>query len=202
MAFCVGLTGGIGCGKSSVAQVFAELGAGIIDTDVISHQLVAPDTPALAIIRDVFGNDFLQPDGTLDRAKVRSLIFSDSTAKSKLEAILHPIIKQRVIEEMRLCLAPYAIIVVPLLLESGQYRNLIRRTLVVDCNEHQQVARTMARSDLSANEVASVMASQMDRKTRLGFANDVINNNGQAEKLRPQIIALHLRYLQLAKSCL
>ena len=202
MLFCVGLTGGIGCGKSSVAQVFAELGAGIIDTDIISHQLVAPDTPTLAIIRDVFGDDFVQPDGNLDRAKMRSLIFSDSIAKSKLETIMHPLIKQRVHEEMRLCLAPYAIIVVPLLLESGQYRNLIQRTLVVDCDEHQQVARTMVRSNLSANEVASVMASQMDRKTRLGFANDVINNDGQHEKLRPQIITLHLRYLQLAKSCL
>ena len=202
MLFCVGLTGGIGCGKSSVAQVFAELGAGIIDTDVISRQLVAPDNPALTIIRDVFGDDFLQRDGHLNRAKMRSLIFSDSTAKSKLEAILHPLIKQRVIEEMRLCLAPYAIIVVPLLLESGQYRNLIQRTLVVDCNEHQQVARTMARSDLSADEIASIMASQMDRKTRLGFADDVIINDGEAKKLRPQIIALHVRYLQLAKSCL
>ena len=202
MPFRVGLTGGIGCGKSSVAQVFAELGAGIIDTDVISRQLVAPDNPALTIIRDAFGDDFLQRDGHLNRAKMRSLIFSDSTAKSKLEAILHPLIKQRVIEEMRLCLAPYAIIVVPLLLESGQYRNLIQRTLVVDCNEHQQVARTMARSDLSAHEVASVMASQMDRKTRLSSADDVINNDGEAEKLRPQIIALHVRYLQLAKSCL
>ena len=202
MLFCVGLTGGIGCGKSSVAKVFAELGAGIIDTDVISHQLAAPGTPALAIIRDVFGDGFVQPDGNLDRAKMRSLIFSDSIAKSKLETILHPLIKQRVHEEMRLCLAPYAIIVVPLLLESGQYRNLIQRTLVVDCNEQQQVARTMARSDLSVNEVASVMASQMDRKSRLGFADDVINNDGQGEKLRPQIITLHLHYLQLAKLCL
>ena len=174
MPFCVGLTGGIGCGKSSVAQVFAELGAGIIDTDVISHQLVAPGTPALTVIRDAFGDDFLQRDGHLNRAKMRSLIFSDSTAKSKLEAILHPLIKQRVIEEMRLCLAPYAIIVVPLLLESGQYQNLIQRTLVVDCSEHQQIARTMARSGLSADEVASIMANQMDRKIRLGFANDVI----------------------------
>ena len=202
MLFRVGLTGGIGCGKSSVAQVFAELGAGIIDTDVISHQLVATGTPALTIIRDAFGDDFLQRDGNLDRAKMRSLIFSDTTAKSKLETILHPLIKQRVIAEIRLCLAPYAIIVVPLLLESGQYQTLIQRTLVVDCNEHQQMARTMSRSNLSENEVASVMASQVDRKTRLGFANDVINNDGEAEKLRPQIIALHVRYLQLAKSCL
>ena len=202
MPFCVGLTGGIGCGKSSVAKLFAELGAGIIDTDVISRQLVAANSPALVRIRDVFGDGFLQPDGNLDRAKMRSLIFSDTTAKSKLEAILHPIIKQRVIEEMRLCPAPYAIIVVPLLLETGQYQNLIQRTLVVDCSEHQQAARTMARSALSLEEVGSIMANQMDRKARLGLADDVINNAEEAEKLRPQIIALHVKYLKLAKSFL
>ena len=202
MLFCVGLTGGIGCGKSSVAQVFAEIGAGIIDTDVISRQLVAPNAPALEIIRDVFGDGFLQPDGILDRAKLRSLIFSDISAKPKLEAILHPLIRQRVIEEMRLCLAPYAIIVVPLLLESGQYQNLIQRTLVVDCSEQQQISRTAARSGLSPQEVGSIMANQMDGKTRLELADDVINNKGEATKLRPQIIALHAQYLKLAKSCL
>lgn len=198
MAYAVGLTGGIGCGKSSAAQLFAELGAGVIDTDVIAHQLTAPGSPTLETIRCAFGSDYLLPDGSLDRARMRRLIFSDDSAKARLEDILHPLIKQRVLGEVEMSDAPYLLIVVPLLLETANYSDVVRRVLVVDCDERQQLQRTMARSKLSAAEVSAIMSKQLGRQARLGKADDVIHNTGSLEDLRRQVETLHRQYLQSA----
>lgn len=198
MAYAVGLTGGIGCGKSSAARLFAELGAGVIDTDVIAHQLTQADSPALTTIRHEFGPDYLLPDGSLDRARMRRLVFSDDAAKVRLEAILHPLIKQRVLGEMESIDAPYLLIVVPLLLETANYGDVVSRVLVVDCDEQQQLQRTMARSKLSAAEVSAIMSKQLSRQARLRKADDVIHNTGSLEDLRRQVETLHRQYLQWA----
>ena len=135
MAFCIGLTGGIGCGKSTVAQLFAELGVTIIDTDAVSHALSQPGSAGFDAIIQRFGSGFRQADGTLDRAKLRTLVFSDADAKQALESILHPMIYAKVLEAISLCPAPYVIIVVPLLFETAQYQALIQRSVAVDCPE-------------------------------------------------------------------
>jgi len=196
--FAVGLTGGIGCGKSSAARLFAELGAGVIDTDAIAHQLTQADSPAMDAIRLKFGVDYVSPDGSLDRVKMRRLVFSDREAKTNLEAILHPLIKQEVLLEMECTQAPYLLIVVPLLLETGNYNDLVQRVLVVDCDEAQQLERTMARGTLSAAEVRAIMASQFDRETRLRSADDIIGNIGGPEDLQRQVANLHRQYVELA----
>ena len=196
MVYAVGLTGGIGCGKSSAAKIFASLGATVIDTDEIAHQLTALGQPALEIIATTFGNEYLHADGTLDRKRMRQLIFSDKAAKSKLENILHPLIKQQVIDELNKCTSPYALVVVPLLLETENYNDLIQRILVVDCTEDQQITRTMARSHLSSQEVQAIMATQILRNNRLALADDVVTNTGNLESLRTQILQLHETYLR------
>ena len=195
MVYAVGLTGGIGCGKSSAAKIFASLGAAVIDTDEIAHQLTSLGQPALKTIAASFGNEYLQSDGNLDRKQIRQLIFSDKTAKTKLENILHPLIKQQVINELNKCTAPYVLVVVPLLLETENYNDLIQRVLVIDCTEDQQVTRTMARSHLSLQEVQAIMATQVLRNKRLALADDVITNTSNLESLRTQILQLHETYL-------
>jgi len=199
LAYAVGLTGGIGCGKSSAAHFFAELGAGVIDTDVIAHQLTQAGSPALETIRREFGPEYLLPDGSLDRARMRQLIFSDDAAKARLEAILHPLIKKRVLAETESIDAPYLLIVVPLLLETGNYGDVVCRVLVVDCDEQQQLQRTMARSALSAAEVSAIMSKQLSRQARLRVADDVIQNTGSLEDMRRQVENLHRQYLQRAE---
>ena len=198
MTFAVGVTGGIGCGKSSAARIFAELGAAVIDTDEIAHRLTAPGQPALDAIAQTFGNDYIQPDGNLDRSKMRQLIFSSPTAKKRLEDILHPLIKQQVASELKECDAEYALIIVPLLLETGNYYDLIQRILVVDCEEAQQISRTMARSNLSMQEVHAIMSTQVPREKRLELADDILVNDKDIEYLKPRISQLHQKYLQLA----
>ena len=195
MVYCIGLTGGIGCGKTAVAQCFADLGVTIIDTDTISHALTQPGAAGFPEIAREFGAGFFLPDGNLDRAKLRTQIFSDAAAKSKLEAILHPLIYTQVVNALRACHAPYAIIVVPLLFETRNYLPLIQRRLVVDCSEATQVARTTARSQLSEQAVHAIMAQQLPRQERLRQADDVIRNEQGLEALRAQVAALHLDYL-------
>lgn len=198
MTFCIGLTGGIGCGKSTVADLFAESGAAIIDTDAISHTLTQSGAPGfLAIIR-CFGPAYQQTDGTLDRGKLRALIFSDADAKQKLESILHPLIYAEALAAIQACSAPYAVIVVPLLFETGNYLPLVQRTLVVDCAESAQIARTQARSGLSERDTRAIMAHQLDRAARIARADDVIHNENGLDALRQQVTALHARYLSLA----
>lgn len=199
MALIIGLTGGIGCGKSSAARLFAQLGAGIIDTDEIAHRLTQPGQSALTAIAREFGPDFLLPDGSLDRARLRQRVFSDAAAKQKLEAILHPLIRQQVIEEIGTHRDPYLILVVPLLFETGAYHDLIQRILVVDCAEASQIERTKARSKLSDQEVRAIMACQVSRAERLAKADDVLPNQGNESSLATGVAQLHQRYLELSE---
>lgn len=196
--FCIGLTGGIGCGKSTVARMFAELGAGMVDTDEIAHRLAAPGQPALSAIVNQFGAQYLLADGSLDRAALRRLVFSDPVAKARLEAILHPPIREEAIRQAAASDAPYVLIAIPLLLETGQYDRLIQRILVVDCDESRQIERASARSRLTPNEVCAIMANQVSRSGRLRQADDVITNDGDLADLRRQVEALHGKYLTLA----
>lgn len=198
MVYCVGLTGGIGCGKSTVAQAFEALGAAMIDTDTISHALTQAGAPGYQEIIRQFGPDFVLPQGGLDRAKLRALIFSDVTAKAKLESILHPLIQAQVQSELKHCHAPYAVVVVPLLFETKSYLPLVQRKLVVDCDESSQIARTMTRSHLSEAEVRAIMATQLPRQERLQQADDIIRNENNLEMLRLSVEALHDQYTAFA----
>ncbi|MBI3525491.1 MAG: dephospho-CoA kinase [Betaproteobacteria bacterium] len=199
--FIVGLTGGIGSGKSAAAAIFAELGAAVVDSDAIAHALTAPGGAAMPALRKAFSAGVFAADGTLDRAAMRRLVFADAAAKSRLEAILHPLIgaeSQRRCEAELARGAPYAVLVVPLLIESGDYRERVTRVLVVDCTEATQVARVMARNGLPQEEVLRIMAAQATRAERLKAADDSIDNNGEPGRLRPQIEALNRQYLGLA----
>lgn len=193
-----GLTGGIGSGKSTVATLFSELGARIVDTDHIAHQLTQAGGEALPAIRKEFGDGFIAPSGAMDRTKMRQLVFSDGSAKKRLETILHPLIReqsQRLAESSSE--APYTLVVVPLLFESGRYRDWLNQIIVVDCTEQQQVARTMQRSMLSETEVKSIMAQQISRHERLRLADAVIQNDSQLNDLRIQVAELHSRLIRL-----
>lgn len=199
MAFLVGLTGGIGSGKTRAANLFAELGAEVIDTDEIAHRLTRAGGAAMDAIRQTFGPHFIAPDGALDRAKMRTLVFSDPEAKRRLEGIVHPLIREEVELRVAATRAPYAFVVVPLLVESGAYRNRIARLLVVDCSEETQIARTMARSGLARDEVLAIMRAQASRTTRLAAADDTLANDGDMDQLSRQVRALHDKYLALAR---
>lgn len=196
--FIVGLTGGIGSGKSTVADLFVQRGAALVDTDIIAHELTGPEGAAMPALREAFGNAVLRADGGLDRAAMRRRVFSDAAAKSTLEAILHPMIRA---ESARRCAAattPYVVLAVPLLVEAGTYRERCDRIVVVDCEEATQVARVVARSGMTDAEVRAIMAAQARRSVRLAVADDVIDNDGAPERLPDQIEKLHQRYLQAA----
>lgn len=195
----IGLTGGIGCGKSSAARIFAALGAAVIDTDEIAHRLTEKGSPTLAAIIDQFGMAYQLPDGSLDRAGLRKRVFSDRAAKENLEAILHPRIKQQVVAEIAATQAPYLILVVPLFFETGAYRDLVNRVLVMDCDESQQISRAMARSTLSADEVRAIMANQISRAERIKQADDILPNQDSRESLEERCKDLHQRYLEVAR---
>lgn len=200
MPYCVGLTGGIGSGKSTAAGEFEALGAAVVDTDAISHEITAPDGAAMAAIRAQFGPEYAGADGGLDRGRMRGLVFQDAAAKMKLEAILHPMIRETSRARVAAARAPYVILVVPLLLETGACLDLARRVLVVDCSEARQVERATRRSGLSAAEVRRIMAAQLPRAERLARADDVLDNDGGMDALRLQVAELHGRYLALARS--
>jgi dephospho-CoA kinase len=192
VSYAVGLTGGIGSGKSTVAQLFAELGARIVDTDLISHQLTRPGGAAIPLIRQAFGPEFIDDQGALDRARMRELIFADSVAKQRLEGILHPLILAQSREQASSPTdAPYTLIIVPLLFESGRYREWLHRVIVVDCPEELQIERTVRRSGLGIPEVRAIMAQQLERARRLELADDVIRNDGDLDALRTQVGKLH-----------
>ena len=199
MAYCVGLTGGIGSGKSSAARWFAALGAGIVDVDDISHALTKPGGAAIDAIREQLGAAFIAADGSMDRARMREQVFADATVKARLEAILHPLINQTARALVMAASQPYRLLVVPLLLEREAYRDLIQRVAVVDCSEQQQIARTMHRSAISEVAVRAIMAAQLPRAQRLARADDVLHNDGGEDDLKRQVEALHTRYLALAK---
>jgi dephospho-CoA kinase len=200
MTFVVGLTGGIGCGKSSASQFFSDLGIDVIDTDIIARQLTQPNGSAISLIQNTFGSSIIATDGTLDRNKMRDLVFANSELRHKLEQILHPLILKEVIRRIKQSQAPYVIVVIPLLFETNDYNHLIRHILVIDCDEQQQLLRTMERSNLSEQKVRSIMATQVARETRIQKADDVILNNQDIEYLKAQILLLHHKYLALSKN--
>jgi dephospho-CoA kinase len=198
-SFVVGLTGGIGSGKSAVAERFAALGAGVVDTDLIAHRLTAPGGRALPALRMVFGDDVIGAGGAMDRAAMRARVFADLDARRRLEAILHPLIRSEAEAEVAaLAAAPYVILMVPLLVESGAYRERCRRVCVVDCPETLQVERVSRRSGLPADQVRTIIAAQASRDERLAAADDVIDNSGDLASMQRQVDALHARYLALA----
>jgi len=193
----VGLTGGIGCGKSTVADMLAKSGAGIIDTDAIAHRLTQAKGAAIPAIRSAFGNEYIKDDGALDRDKMRRLIFSDVDARKRLELVLHPLILEQAKKQLQQLLdKPYVVIVVPLLPASPAFQGLVRRILVVDCTEANQVARVTRRSRMSEAEVRSIIAQQTPRAERLRLADDLIRNDAGIDSLAAQVAALHERYLK------
>ena len=198
MALVVGLTGGIGSGKSAAADEFARLGATVVDTDAISHELTGPDGAAIAKIRRQFGAAFVDAGGAMDRKRMRDLVFSDPDEKQRLEALLHPMIRAESARRIAASTGPYAVHVVPLLIESPEHRARVGRVLVVDCPEELQVSRVRQRSGLPDAEVRRIIASQVQRDKRLAAADDVIDNSGSIAALQQQVRKLHDGYLRLA----
>lgn len=198
MPYCVGVTGGIGSGKSRAAALFGELGAGVVDTDDISHEITAAGGSAMPAIAAAFGAAAVAADSSLDRTVMRRLVFENPDARKQLETILHPRIRERARSRVMESSAPYVLLVVPLLLETGGYRDLVQRVLVVDCDESMQISRAMQRSNLTADAVRAIMAAQLPRPQRLAGANDVIHNDGDIAQLREQVADLHQQYLKLA----
>ncbi|TCS36909.1 dephospho-CoA kinase [Paucimonas lemoignei] len=199
-AFTVGLTGGIGSGKTTVANMFAARGAAVIDTDQIAHQLTKPGGIAIPAIAAQFGQDYIASTGALDRARMRETVFADPAAKQRLEAILHPLIRSECEREALAAQGPYTMLVVPLLVESGDWKKRVARVLVVDCPEEQQIVRVMDRNGLSEAQVRAIMANQATRQQRLAAADDVILNDGDAAALEPQVERLHTLYSALAQA--
>ena len=195
--YIVGLTGGIGCGKTTVMQYFVDLGIQAVDADIIAREVVAPGTPCLAAIADHFGNSVLLSDGSLDRSALRQRIFSNSTDKSWLEQLLHPAIRTALLQQLAALTSPYALLVAPLLLENGLQR-YVNRVLVIDLPEPLQLQRAMARDNASGQQIKSIMAAQLTRQQRLDKADDVINNDGSLIKLQEQVAQLHSFYLAQA----
>ena len=196
--FSVGLTGGIGSGKTLVADLLATHGASIIDTDQIAHQLTAPGGLAMAAIRETFGNAYLTAGGALDRAKMRDRVFSDAGARRQLEAILHPLITQQTESAAQRAQGHYLVFVVPLLVESGRWADRVDRVLVVDCPEALQVERVMRRNQFTVPQVEAIMATQATREQRLALADDVIVNDGHVDAVASAVARLHDRYQVLA----
>ena len=196
MTYLVGLTGGIGSGKSTVAALFQKLGATVIDSDAISHHLTQSGGAAIAIIRQSFGDDAIDATGALNRTHMRQLIFSDPAAKLRLEAILHPLIRSRMMEQIaNASTAPYLLLVIPLLFETKVFLDFVQHTLVVDCAETTQVTRAMLRSGLYEQTVRAIMAVQISRAERLQRADAIIQNDGGLDALQQQVALLHQRYL-------
>jgi dephospho-CoA kinase len=198
VALVIGLTGGIGSGKTAVANGFAALGIEVTDTDAIAHALTAPGQPGHAAVLDAFGGALLRADGTLDRTRLREQVFSDADARTRLESLLHPLIRVAAAREIAGWRGAYGIVVVPLLLERGGLTGIVARVLVVDCPEDEQVRRVMARSGMTASEVRAIMATQLSRSERLARADDVLDNAGTPDAIAPKVEQLDQRYRALA----
>jgi dephospho-CoA kinase len=194
MTFVVGLTGGIGSGKTTVANRLAVLGAHVVDTDEIAREITRAHGEAMPAIREMFGSRYVTPEGALDRAAMRNLAFADPAARAQLEAILHPAIRREADRALAAGDAPYAVVVVPLLFETRGYLERVARVLVVDCAPETQLARVVARSKLSEAEVRAIMAAQWPRWRRLQMADDVVWNGGAEAGLAPQCELLHAIY--------
>jgi len=201
--FSVGLTGGIGSGKSVVAERFALHGATVVDSDLIAHQITAPGGAAMPLIEARFGSQFLTPTGALDRARMRALVFGDATAKLRLGAIALPGIRGECDRGAQAALGPYVIYVVPLLVESGNWKDRVDRVLVVDCTESTQIRRVIERNGFTREQVEAIMGQQATRSARLACADDVIDNDeAPLEHVLTEVDKLHLDYLSRAKSAL
>ncbi len=200
MSICVGLTGGIGSGKSTVARLFAERGAGVVDADIISHQLTQVGGRAMPLIADYFGAAYLDEQGALNRTAMRERIFSDPRAKADLERIIHPLILDSALTDLKACAAaPYTLWVVPLLFENPLFQQPVQRILVVDCPEALQVTRVIQRSQLSTDMVRAIIAQQIQRAERMSRADDILSNEHDLPALIAGVDKLHRRYLQLAQ---
>lgn len=198
MPFKVGLTGGIGSGKSTVAEAFVALGAGLIDTDKIARRLTTIGGEALPLLADAFGAGILAADGSLNRALMRQKVFADAAARRRLESILHPLIRAHSLAEIAASHAPWLLIDIPLLVAVGREAYALDRALVVNCQESLQIERVMARSGLAEVEVVAMMSAQSSRAERLAIADDVIDNSGSLADLQRQVAALHPCYLKMA----
>ncbi len=197
--FAVGLTGGIGSGKSTVADLFVARGATLVDSDAIAHELTGPAGDAMPAITAAFGPGIVAADGRLDRAAMRTRVFTDPDARRRLESILHPMIRALAEARIDAAAGAYVIVAIPLLIESVGWRQALDRVLIVDCPVETQIERVIRRNGLSRAEVEAVIAAQVSREQRLAAADDVIDNGGAPEALAPQVEALHRRYLELAR---
>jgi dephospho-CoA kinase len=193
----IGLTGGIGSGKSAAAELFSRLDVPVIDADRIARDLVEPGMPALETIIDTFGPDCLQPDGRLDRSRLRRLVFGEPALRGRLESILHPLIRNKIKEMINSIQEPYCVVVIPLLLETGQ-SDLVDRILVIEAPEQTRIDRVAKRDRLSADEIRAILQTQTDRETRLAAADDIIMNTGTLDELAEKVQTLHETYLVLA----
>ena len=194
--FVVGLTGGIGSGKSEAAKLFAELGVPVTDVDVISHQITGANQPLIKDIEANFGYAYITPQGALNRAAMRKLVFNDDAARTKLNAILHPAIYDEALKQLEQNKhAPYQILAIPLLFESPRYSPHINRILLIDCDEATQIARVKLRSQLPESEILQIIKAQTPRKKLLSLANDIIKNNKSVTELRKKVIEIHQKYL-------
>ncbi len=199
----VGLTGGIGSGKTAVSDLLAQMGAGIIDTDLIAHQITAPGGIAISPIQAKFGSEFIEPSGALDRAKMRTLVFGSPDARKSLEEITHPLIRLETLRQAKELAdtgVPYLVFVVPLLIESGSWLDQIDYLVVVDCPEETQIQRVMQRSNLSRTEVEGILNAQASRQDRLRLANTVIENQGSLSDLKLAVQQLHQKMIGIKKA--
>ena len=195
--FRVGLTGGIASGKTTVANLFGELGAILIDTDIIAREVVEPGMPALAQIAESFGDTVIAADGALDRRALRALVFADEQKRRQLEAIVHPRIRDETVAQMQNRHGPYQMIIVPLLVESP-LKDAVDRIVVVDCSPETQFQRLLQRDSESAEQARRIIAAQAHRDERLAIADDVVSNESSLDATRQQVLRLHQKYLELA----
>ncbi len=193
----IGLTGGIGSGKTTVSDTFQSLGVPVIDSDVIARKVVEPNEPGLDEIIRLFGKEVLHPDGTLNRKQLRNLVFASKSAREQLEQILHPLIRQRSQQQLAALDMPYAILSIPLLVETG-LDDSVDRVLVVDCPEQVQIERICKRDNISSHQARAILVAQCSREQRLQAADDIINNNQSLEGLTQEIHSLHQQYLSIA----
>lgn len=203
MVFTVGLTGGIGSGKSTIARHFESHDIVVVDADAIAHQLTGPDGAAINEITRSFGAEFIGPDGAMDRAKMRELVFSQPEQRERLQAILHPLIQKETSRQADAARSAYRILMIPLLVESRitnpDWRDRFDRVLVVDCSEATQISRVMARNGLPETAIREIIAAQVPRDVRRAAADDIIDNDADASLLPERVTALHRRYMALAR---
>ncbi len=200
--FTVGLTGGIGSGKTTVANMFAELGAYLVDTDLIAHALTKENGAAISAIENAFGSEFILPSGAMNREKMRQYVFSQPNEKKRLEAILHPLIREKTEAAAKESTGIYTIFVVPLLIESGSWKQRVSRVLVIDCSEQTQLKRVMSRNGMTQEQVLAIMQAQASRDQRLNAADDIILSEGSLDEIKLAVRRLHDKYIKLSTDAL